>query len=383
MYAADNGRRIKKGLAVFAVLVMAVSMNLFGDVPKFFKGVVKCLENPTPTHDETNVEFVKLVKVKEIEAEIDAEHFMVRPWFLTANKEGEIFVFDRMVEKIFKFGNEQNGFKFIKTFGNTGQGPAEYGRQYSVYGIYACDDGFIYVSDKANKKIIKFDAQGKHIRDFRIPPETITDGGFLPIINPDGEYYVLTGTYCTLDAYNIHDRNLNKRFSLLGKDVCEESVILEVRKQDYMSWLFLTLDNLKYDILPDNSLIFYLRNTSTVYIYRQGKLVRKFNIWPKLILDNYRVKIAERAKNLPKNGLLILYMFNDFFMDKDDANYFFLKGLGRINNKSLLYKCDVKGNLVKVFYTPFPVRIVAKRKNLFYGLYDDKIYILKEETHEK
>jgi hypothetical protein len=370
-------------LTAWVVLFFTVSVNLFGDVPNRFKGAVHCIENPTPTHVEKEDEFVELVKIKEIQAEIDDEHFMVRPWFIAVNNEGKIFAFDRMIEKIFNFGNEQSNFKFIKTFGNTGQGPGEYGRQYSVYGIYCSRDGYIFVSDRVNKKIIKFDAAGKHIKDFRVPPEAKTDGGFLPVINTDGEYYVLSGTYCTLDVYNIHDRNLKKHFSLFGKDVCEQSVILKTRKQDYRFWLSLSLGNSSYDILPDNRLIFYMNNTSTIYIYIQNRLVKKFNIWPKEALDVYRKKIAERAKNLGKNGLLIVYMFNYFFMDKDDEDYFYLKGLGRFNGKFLLYRCDLDGNLVKVLYTPFPVRILAKRKGLFYGAYKDSIYILKEETHEK
>ena len=235
---------------------------------------------------------------------------------------------------------------------------------------------------KGNKRLLKFDVNGKNVKDFRLPNSARPDGGFFPALTSDGDFFIRTGNKCTLDAYNIFDREMKKRYSLLGKKECDRSVILEVRKQDYLAWSSFNSFFTHYDVVQDNRLIVYLAHDSTVYFFKQGMLVKKYNIWPKKALELYRNTIEVHSKNLKKNDLLVAFMFLNFFLDKDNEDYFYLECRGDTTEdgkERFLYQFDLNGNLGKVFYSPVGGRFVFKKNNLFYAVKEDNIYIFKEE----
>jgi len=361
--------KVKK-LAIYVILYFFLaSTNLLTNETEYIK-------NPSPTHVEKK--FVKLVKIKEISSNINDEHFMVRPISLTVDNKGNIFVFDLRIKKIFKF---DKNYKFVKVFGRKGQGPGEFGLNVCL--IYFSKDGYLYVGDNINKKIIKFDTDGNHIKDFKLPISANLYGGFLPVINNDGDCFVLNGINSSIDAYNIYNKDIKNTYRLLNKNECNRSVVLKLRKQDYMFWSMLTMSDLSYDMILDNRLIIYLARSSAIYIYKKKTLIKKFYIWPKNALELYKERIEHRKKNLKKNDLLILYMFYDFFVDKDNEKFFYLSCKGKGNKKEMLYKFDIEGNLIKIFYSPVRVFwLKCKRNNLFYGIFKDNIYIFKEDKNE-
>ena len=379
--AGKGTRRFQ--VLVFFLSVISVSLCLFSQSSLLFEGEVQCIENPPPTHIEKPEHYAALEKVGEIAADIDDEHFMVMPWQFTGNKQGDIYIFDIRLQQIFKF---DKNMKFVAVFGNTGQGPGEFSsrRGGGLKEMYFGYDDSLYVSDMGNNKIINFTANGKHARDIRLPVPAIATGGFFPVIMPNGNFFIRTGLNCSIDAYNINDWQMKKQYSLLSLKDFQRSVILKVRKQEYLGWMFSEPLAVQYDLIPENRLMVYLATTSTVFIFRGDRLEKTFNIWPKKVLDIYRKEIEKRGQKLKKNDSFSIFMFLNFFLDKDNENCFYLEGrTDGSDKKRFLYQFDLNGNLVKVLYLPVIARFAFKKNNLFYTVADDMIYIFKEKNKGK
>lgn len=306
--------KINRWLSPLVLILLIISSPLY-------PGDVKFIKDPKPTHVEKH--FVKLVKVWEIPSDIDKDNFMAVPGDIAVDDKGSIFVFDVKIRQIFKF---DKNYKFVKSFGTVGQGPGEFsGGRASMEICFS--NKHLYVSDTNNKKLIVFDTDGNHIRDIKLPYLVHTDGGINPAISLTGDFFVRTGTHCTLDAYNINDRELKKRYSLLGQDDCGRFIIQEpVAHGPVPTGMFTELETF-YDILPGNRLIVYLANSSTIYIFEKKDLVRRFEIRPKEAMEFYRQAIA-RLKKKKKSKETTIYLFRIFFTDKDNENYFYLDGRG-------------------------------------------------------
>lgn len=372
-------------LLLFLVSAAAVLTAAVHSLPKIEEKII-IENNPIPTCVEKESDFVPLIKVGEIDADIDEEHFLVRPVRLCTDNRGYIYVFDTKLDKIFVFDEK---FKFTKTFGQKGQGPGEFSRGIFVDNIRFSQDGFLYLSDRSNRKFIVFDTDGNYKRDITLPPSARLNGGFQPLIDSNGNYYLLTGSACTIDVHNTNDPGQPKRYSLLGTGDCRKSVLLKVRDEDYWFWCSTAAGVTFYDILPDGRLIVYLRHTSTIKIFKGEILHETFNIWPAGALEMYKKRIAEKfSQKSKKDNTLTVYMFSGFYMDKDTGAHFYLQGHGEGKKKSLLYKFDLKGNLVSILYSRGAGRLNEKRNNLFYYKYEDTIRIyragkVEESPHGK
>lgn len=359
---------------LLTVSAAAAHQRRSNDIPKI-EGKIVVETNPTPTCVEKESDFVPLVPVGKIDAEFDDEHFLVRPSCLCTDNRGHVYVFDRKWGNIFVFDET---FKFIKTFGQTGQGPGEFGRNASVHALRFSQDGFLYLSDGGNRKFIIFDTDGNHKKDIVLPPSARLDSEFQPLIDNTGNYYLLTGPACTIDVHNIHDKDKPKRYSLLGPGDCRKSVLLNVRDEDAWFWCATSTSDTFYDELPGGRLIVYLRNTSTIKIFKGETIQETFDVWPAGVLQRYRKWIAEKFSQKPgKQKILIIYMFMVFCMDKDTGAHFYLQAPGEGDRKNLLYKFDLKGNLLSIFYTPDGGFFREKRNNLFYFISSDSIRIYR------
>lgn len=359
---------------LFTVNAAAVHQSRNVRPPKI-EGKIVVETNPTPTCIEKETDFVPLEPVGKIDAEFDDEHFLVEPSCLCTDNRGYIYVFDRKWEKIFVFDEK---FRFIRTFGQTGQGPGEYNRGKSIGNIRFSQDGFLYLSDVWNRKFIIFDTDGNHKKDIVLPPSARLDGNFQPLIDTSGNYYLLTGSACTIDVHNIHDKGKPKRYSLLGPGDCRKSVLLKVRDEDSWFWYSTSASDTSYDVLPDGRLIVYLRNTSTIKIFKGENLQEIFNVWPAGILKKYSKRIAKTfSRKSEKQKILFFYMFMEFYLEKDNGAHFYLQAPGEGDRKVLLYQFDLKGNLVSIFYSSDAGWLRDKRNNLFYFTHKDGIRIYR------
>lgn len=339
------------------------------------------IENPKPTHQEKN--YTRLVKEKEISGDIDDEHFMVRPWSIVVDDDGNIYAFDRMVLKIFKF--DKSG-KFVKSFGNVGQGPGEYGGRGDHNLLYFSHDGYLYLSSSLNSKILKFDRDGNHITDLKVPStgysREYSRGPFLPLLDKNNNFYLLNHADCSIDAFNMQNKEFKRLYSILSKKNYNRSIVLKVRDEELFSWRSASyFMNTFYDLIGDQKVVVYLVNDSQVRIYKKDQLVKAFDVWPRRALEHYKKKIVLIKEKLTKNDSLIVHMFNGFFIDSDNPDYFYLSGSRRGDEgerKFQIYQFDVEGKLIKVLYKLSPCKFSLKKNNRFYGVYEENIIIFKE-----
>lgn len=355
-------------------IIMVIALSMIHSIS--WADSVKVLKDPKPTHTEKK--YKNLVVFKTIDAEIDEEHFLAQPLSLAVGNDGLFYVFDRLVRKIFMF--DGNG-KFLKTFGESGQGPGEFGKRFDNNWLYFGQDGFLYLSSTANKKIIKYSPEGKYLSEEKLPAQEYTFGPFFPITSRTGESMLLNGPKGTIDVFRKLGDQSKPKYSLLSKDDYNWSIILEVRDKDLYHWNFPTLTDTYYDCLPDGRIIVYLTRTSTIKIYKENQLQKKFNVWPQKALEKYREKISIRKQRLKEQDIFIVEMFNNFFMDNDTNKHFYLSSIKLENNRGYgIYRLDVNGTLDKILTSNERVFIRAKKNNIFYGVGEGKILLLKEEA---
>jgi hypothetical protein len=327
------------------------------------------IKDPKPTHVEKN--YTQLVKVKEIGEEIDDENFFAKPMDITTDDEGNFYVYDMLLMKILKFDKNYN---LVKTFLEQGQGPGEIlKKEGGKRKMYFSKDGHLYVRAPHNKKIIAFDKNGNHVKDIRIPlMDTIQ---FPPVVDPEGNYYTLSRMTNGIDVY---DKNFKMKVTLLGKKQYDRFIVHKAKddKKNRDFEPFPNTYNTGYDFVEGNRFIVYLANSSTVYLFKENKLVDHFDIWPEKALEGLR-KHIERLKKRLKGENFGAYLSSSFFVDKDDEAFFYLDCRSHGEKKGILYKFDLSGKLITVYYTDSDVTFMAKRDNLFYGLFKGQVFIYK------
>lgn len=360
----------KRNLVLIFLFVLMAS---FGWASGF-----KVIENPQPTHVEKH--FVNLVKVREIPPDINDDTFMAKPLSLAVASDGSFFVYDYLVRKIFKFTKDGD---LVKVFGDVGRGPGEFGKKPDQNWLYAGNDDFVYLSSNVNRKIIKYDLNGKFIDEFVFRSQEYASGGFIPVASSNGEFYILNWREHTIDILSKQKHHLVKSYSFLEGVDRDWSVLLDVSEQDMFLWRSGSMTSLLYDFGKDDRLLVYLAKTSTLYEYDGKKLAKKYNIWPKQALQNYRLKIDERKKRSKGDSPLIVQMFIKFFIDKDDPNHYYLTGNKIVGKKEFrTYRFSIGGDLDKVLISTSPVLFHAKKNGYFYGFYKGSVVIYEEETQD-
>lgn len=343
---------------------------------------VKIINTSNPTHFEKRSLFEELEEVVEIPAEINEKNFLVLTKYITASDQN-FYAMDIRLKRIFRFKN--NG-DFIDAFGDTGQGPGEFDKN-SWIEIYFSSDGFLNTFDNIHRRLSRFSPDGKFINDYRIHAERNYTISCFPVVSQKGDIFVRGGRTCTLDVYNIHDKDMKIKYSLFGQEYFNEAIVVDVPPKDYLAWYMSTHRNVYYDILPDDRLIVYLAHTSTVYLYNGNKLEKSFAIRPKWALDNFSRQMKGIKKKRGKNTLMLYVMAQDFFVDKDEPNYFYLRiglKLPFMEGKkvsTLLYRFDLHGNLQKIYFYPHGNMFFNEKRNgLFYGTKIDRLFIYKPKN---
>jgi hypothetical protein len=341
------------------------------------------IKNPRPTHVEKNI--VKLELVKEIPLDFSEDHFFARPMAITLDDEGNMYVFDGILKKIFKFDRT---FKFVKAFGQTGQGPGEMlGVDMGLQKLYFSKDGNLYVGDYGNRKIIVFNKEGEHLRDIRLASPRRS--AFLPVVDVNGNYYILAHEDAAVEMYDPKGVKLH---TFLSKRHYNRFLVYKPKPPKFPFprlardfWLLPNEVNTLYDVLPGERFIIYITHSSTVYIFKNSRLVRQFDIWPEHALDLYREEIDrsnERArkhrKHKKEENSFYFSMLEPFFVDKDNEEIFYLNGHSYGTGINMLYRFNTNGGLVNVLAAGKSVRFLAKRNHLFYGLSEGNVVIFKE-----
>jgi hypothetical protein len=337
-----------------------------------FSITVQCIENPNPTHVEEN--FKTLVVINEISSDFSEKNFMADPLSLTVDNEGCLYVFDRKIQKVFKFSSD---FKFVNTFGKTGRGPREYDQSpIASKQLYFSENGLIYLSDARNKKILAYDKKGNYIKEIPIPGY---QPRLVPVIDKAGRYYLPS----EIGAIDIYNPKGNKTHTLLSKDAYYRFILMEPPSNSLDLALKASPSNTFYDFICENKRILYLRNSSTIYIFDGLKMKKKFDVWPKGLIEKTKKGIANIKKMNP-NANFMVSLFHNFFVDKDDENNFYLFPGGTYKKQIVLYKLNLQGVLLEVLCIDRkkygPLQVLAKRNDLFWAISrNGDIKILKKE----
>jgi len=329
-------------------------------------GKIRVITDPQPTHDESRAPLRKLVKVAEISANLEDEFFLVRPWNVRADSQGNIYVFDLKVRKFFKY---DKNFKLVQVFGNTGQGPGEYAPGNYMVDVEVVKNRSLFFADGGNRKLIRYDLEGNPVGDIPFPH------------NREDYLYPLQGpleSYLCIDRENNRINAVDSRgeflYPVLSRRELETSLLLEIKPREYAFAVHLNPLEARCVFLDDHRLAVFLMNSSTFYLFDREKKISEVPIWPKEILSLFKEKVRGKDQNSKlKNAFF--HMFNNWFADGDSGPHFYLEPPG---NRDLL-QFDFEGNLTARFSKPCRVILMAKAGNRFYGVYKDSIIILKEE----
>jgi hypothetical protein len=344
--------------------------------PAFSAKKLVLLKDIKPTHIETEDTYVPLELVKEIEEEIDDEHFFVKPMTVMPADDGSFFAYDMRLLKIFKFDKD---FNLVKVFLKTGQGPSEILRRTAGFNkLYFTKKGFLNVAAPYNKKIIVFNRQGNFVKDIRIPFAWVRP--FSPVMDKAENIYIISGSNPGID---VLDKNGTFKYTLLNADDYNSFIIHKPEFENPILERTIEMHsdsgNTKYDVLEGNRLFIYVTHASTLYVFKEKRLEKKYHIWPEKALEKHRLSTKRLEKKL-KSKNFSSSLFDSFFVDKDDEANFYLSGHNQERNKKkvgMIYQFDLDGKLVNVFYADRPVRFCAQRHNLFYGVYKESVLIYK------
>jgi hypothetical protein len=357
---------VSRAVLIFCFISFLLSVN-------FFAGDIKVIKNPKPTHIEKK--YVSLKLVKEIRDEIDDEHFFVKPTYLVPDKDGFLYVFDAGLTRIFKLDKY---LQFVKMFGRKGKGPGEMlGFFSNSPNMSLSPEGKLYVSSPGNRKIIVYSKDGKLEKDIRTPDD-FRKLHYRPVLDIKGNIYVHSDKGGAVDILDSSARYLK---TLLNPDAYKTFVLFPPPKESIQDHTKNGPFNTFYDTLPDNGFIIYITQSSTVYLFKNQKLTRKFNVWPAKLLKKYKETVEKVKKEYPDydmNRSSIPFCVS-FFIDKDNEDYFYIES--SLGYRSL-YKFNLKGELISVLQSKKEDgNFVAKQNGLFYGVRrtDGRVFIYKED----
>ncbi|MGD2085747.1 MAG: 6-bladed beta-propeller [Candidatus Aminicenantes bacterium] len=356
-------------LRFFVVWVYFLGFMVHGTKIKYEDPVL--VKNPKPTHIENT--YIELVKVHIISPEINDEHFMGRPIELVVDSQGNLIVYDNIVNKIFIF---DKNFKFLRSILKTGQGPGEIHKGRSGIHIYLSSNDKLYISDRFNRKIIIFTSSGDYIKDIKLPLFQLKET--YPVVDLENKYYFLASSSSSNSGLiNVLDKEFTKLYSLVDRKEMLR-IIVDKPVDKYHTLSYPSTDTVRYDIIDNNGLIAFLSQSSTAFVYKRDKLVKRFDIHPKRAIEIYRKRV-ERLKK--KVGDAYSQMFWQFFVDKDNERFFYTGTINDDENNRLLYQFDLEGSLAAVYRTSIEgVHFLTKRHHHYYAVNftDDHIYIFKE-----
>ncbi|MCG2810401.1 MAG: hypothetical protein L6428_02945 [Candidatus Aminicenantes bacterium] len=352
---------------------------------------VKIIKNPSPNCIESN--FKKLIKYKELKESEESKEFLVSLSSLVVDENENIFAYDPILVKLFKY---DSNLQLVKTFGSKGRGPGEIGGGSSGFtpGSLVIKKNYIYFGDWYNKKIICFNTNGDLIREIpfkrRLSPEII------PAVDNSGNIY-LHADHNENNKYIIDFFDKNGEYSkgllaranlFIGLFLKSEPELPKNPRGIRPDWYSTsTSSNIKYSINEKDQLLIYSSSSGYFWVFNQGKLQKTAKIWPKNALLDYKINLKEAAK---MGGFCSF--FRKLIIDQDNPDRFLLDyGYYKNGDKMFLYQFDLFGKLDKVYYVLDPkkpyISFQYKKSNKFYGISRNNnnnltISIYKESQNE-
>jgi hypothetical protein len=358
--------------SVVLLLFVMIARNMFS----MGGGVIK---DPVPNMEEK--QYVKLKLISTLDSDLGNGEFLFLPFSMTLDSEHNLFVYDLLQAKIFKF---DKNLDVVKSFARQGEGPGEFagtGLGYSVY-LSIGGDGNLYARDTRRHKIVVFDRNGRYIKD--ISYRALSEN--YPLVDDNGNVFLFRAKQQTL---NVINQQMKRLFSIpLEKGVFDNlyfphpffrrPFVKKIYHKDGKS------ADISYDILvsktKESPVLIYIRSSSTMYVIDNQKILNRFPIRPRDALAAYKQELKElisQKKNMYR------YLFPYLFSDSDTSGIFYM-AMGRnvLKGINALYQVNVKGELLKVFYLKLNesasfIRFCEKVNGTFIAISDDKIKIYK------
>lgn len=354
------------------LFLIAAILNLHG----FAADKTGVIRDPKPNMIEKK--YVELVKTEELTADIQDEEFIFKPLTMTL-KGKNLYVYDEVQAKIFKLNNQLTP---IKSYGGVGQGPGELFGKRSLVFINFGLDGKLYLNDVNPKKMIILDENLDYIDEFRYNTNWRLD--YSPVADAQGAVYFFKfdGNDNMIKGFDHHQ---NPLFSVPVED--EDLNTLYEKKNP----LFGPGGDSIMAITAHSIVLIFFRDSSTLFILKNNKLVKKAKLWPKDALIDYKSKLdkilmPDKTGTRKIKSVGFISFFSWIIMDNDDGNKFFLD---YINNETkgirVLYHFNMDAELLKVLYVKIQrpiIRFLAKGNNRYYGIEGEKIVIYKEKEEE-
>jgi len=348
-------------IARIIIIIYIMNCGLFADD-------IKILNNPIPNYWEK--ELSKLDLVKTIENRIDQKTYLFRPQSIAIDNQNNIFIFDSIQGKLIKLDSK---YEVKAVIGKKGRGNNEFGAINDIMNINIKigKNGDVIVQDGINKQFQIF-SNDLTFKRVQLYPRSRTIFNWLPS-NKNGDIYPISIDNNILNI--IDDKGaIYQTIELSGENstylfIAPSSLMLDVTKEDVQ---------LEWGI--ENELIAYFPFSSCLDIIRKD-VFKKFHIFPKKAIDNYRNRIKEL-----RNKLDFVKVGQQLIIDNDNRERLYIQFNEHINDKAIvkLYQFNKNGELGDIYTIEYVSiddyikKIVAKRNNLFYALWQDKITIYKK-----
>lgn len=316
--------------------------------------------------------YIELKQIKTINPDLGNGEYLLGPYSLVMNEKNELLVYDRLNGQVFVF---DESLKIKKSFGRFGVGPGEFSRVRNPVFLKWSPDKKLYAHDMNALKTLVFNENGKFLEQIRVKTQYPT----IPVLDPRGKHYELFSDD-KLTLYFL-DKNQQEVFHINAR---KKDLSYLFFKPGYAHRDFSLHQQVLIDSAGDSSLLVYLQPSSTMLIVKDKKISASYRLWPKDAMEDLKPKLQALLKESTKKFAGYIYLFPRMFMDGDSSDVFYLNLIyNETKGISALYKLNLKGELLKVFYikanrsAPM-VRFQFKKNGLFYGIKGEDIVIYKE-----
>lgn len=390
---------------LFIVFTLVTSQEIFSSKkgPFLIKKII-------PSHYEKDQKFLPLKKIHAIPTNFSKDYFFARPTELVVNENGNIYIYDDLLNKILKF---KPNFKFNMAFGKVGKGPGDFSppRRYKSLGVHKDK---IIVSDFDQKKLIIFKENGKFIQEVKFPSHiryafpiitfrtiSLEDVKFLDPKDKRVKYLRKKQFHVTDQVNYIVTAFTKNSINYIGK--CNsnfhnvkhyffESAYFPfiVHKPDLNRGSYTVPDfaNTSVQLIPETqTTLIYVANSSTLTVFNPNNTEDTFDVIPNAELKSFKKSVLKLKEKLKSNNFYKAF-FQRFFIDQDNWEFLYFTGRSGYGDdkKYLLYKYDLEGNLINIFYhyEKHRANFMAKKNGYFYSIdhLNDEIKIFKEKKNE-
>ncbi len=272
---------MKKQFSVFLACLLIFFLSILGQADQVkVKTVdgVQVIENPKkPTPPEGTLSKMALKEEFSIgEGEFDEDMF-AELTSLDVDSDGNIYILDRKDKKVKIF--DSTG-KFVKKFGQEGQGPGEFYLPLSLQVTYSNE---LVIGDAANQRLMFFSLEGELLREISAAAKKAL-GLALPLIDSQGNIVgqqIVTAESQLLREVRKYDSELNTLFTIASID---NTNMIQGKINPFQVILF-------YQLGKENSI--YLSNPDEYEIKvltTEGKLVKR------ILKDYESVEVTEKDK---------------------------------------------------------------------------------------